>query len=428
MSGARRSFLFLQGLATPFFWVLAGEIIKRGHRVRRVNFCAGDRLFWPMRSAVNFRGTADEWPDFIAQLIRDDGITDIMLFGDCRPYHQVAIRVANTYGLAVHVFEEGYFRPSWITVERGGTNAFSSLPRDPATILADEGRTEVGAEQIGGGFVRRVCWEGLYQLATLALSPAYSGYRRHRPYHPAAELAGWAARLARRPWERSYSRKLSDFLIEDRRPFYLFPLQLQSDYQIRKHSPFADLGQAKELILESFAKHAPADAALVIKVHPLDNGLVNHRRRVYEIARRLNLLDRVFIIDGGHLPTLLTACRGVVVINSTTGLSAMHHERPVKVLGQAIFNIPGLCFQDSLDAFWTKATAPDQALYRAFRRLVMKRSQVNGSFFSKDGIPLAVQGVIERLEIAALEPQAAGVREFGAAPAVRIESLPVGNG
>ncbi|WP_250313331.1 capsular polysaccharide export protein, LipB/KpsS family, partial [Escherichia coli] len=28
-------------------------------------------------------------------------------------------------------FEEGYLRPQFITVEEGGVNAYSSLPRDP---------------------------------------------------------------------------------------------------------------------------------------------------------------------------------------------------------------------------------------------------------------------------------------------------------
>ena len=38
-----------------------------------------------------------------------------------------AIAVAQEVGLTVHVFEEGYLRPSWITYERGGSNGHSRL-------------------------------------------------------------------------------------------------------------------------------------------------------------------------------------------------------------------------------------------------------------------------------------------------------------
>ncbi|WP_338073070.1 hypothetical protein [Halochromatium salexigens] len=34
------------------------------------------------------------------------------------------------------MFEEGYLRPDYITVEEGGANRFSSLPRDPAYYRA----------------------------------------------------------------------------------------------------------------------------------------------------------------------------------------------------------------------------------------------------------------------------------------------------
>ena len=426
MNAGKRSFLFLQGLATPFFWSLAREIMARGHDAHRVNICAGDRLFWPMHSATDFRGREKAWPGFIARLMQERNVTDLLLFGDCRPYHESALKAARGMGISVHVFEEGYFRPHWITMERNGTNALSRLPRDRAAIVAADPGLEDEAQVVGGGFARRVWWECLSQVTTLAFKPLYPGYRRHRPYHPATEVAGWISRLARRPWERGYAEKVTAFLAGGPEKFFVFPLQLQSDYQIRRHSPFRDLKQAMELVLRSFAEHAPRDSRLLIKVHPLDNGLNNYRRRVIKLSRELGLLDRVFIVDGGHLPTMLEGCSGVVVVNSTVGLSAIHHERPVKVLGTAIFDIPGLTFQASLDRFWRGGTAPDQALYRAFRRVILQKAQLNGSFFSKDGMPLAVRGVIDRLGVRVLEPRTAGAR--GIDQSVRAGSLPIANG
>ena len=127
---APRRILFLQGLASAFFRRLGAALTARGHHVTRVNFNGGDKLFWRLPGAIDFRGTLAEWPAALGELLEQRRITDIVLFGDCRPLHRVAIKLAAHRGIPVHVFEEGYLRPSWITHELGGVNAYSSLPRD----------------------------------------------------------------------------------------------------------------------------------------------------------------------------------------------------------------------------------------------------------------------------------------------------------
>ena len=60
-------------------------------------------------------------------------------------------------------------------------------------------------------------------------------------------------------------------MVEGKR-YFLFPLQLSGDYQIRSHSPFLSMTMALEYVLTSFARHAPPDAILLVKEHPLDVG------------------------------------------------------------------------------------------------------------------------------------------------------------
>jgi capsular polysaccharide export protein len=401
--GAKRSFLFLQGLATLYFVRLAREIASRGHAVHRINLCGGDRIFWPRLGATDFRGRFCDWRSFLGTFLHENDVTDIVLFGDCRPYHRVAADLARSRGIAIHVFEEGYFRPDWITLEKGGTNGYSSLPRDVTSVLAQaeaDPHAEVAPQLVGGGFTRRIIWELLNQVSTLLMSPWYRYYRRHRAHHPLTEFGGWIKRLAKRPFERRYTRRVSHYVTQPKRQFYLLPLQLETDYQIRRHSPFKSMAEVMDLVMASFGERAPKHSLLVIKLHPLDNGLVNFRKQANRIARRLNLRGRVFVIDGGHLPTLLGKCRGVVVVNSTTGLSALHHNRPLKALGRALFDLPGLTFQGPLDEFWRELPRPDQDLFRAFRRVVLRGAQVNGSFFTKAGMALAIEGAVERLGVA----------------------------
>ena len=97
----------------------------------RVNFNGGDRAFWRLPGAVDFCGRPEKWPEFLDRLVIEKPVTDFILFGDCRPLHRAAIRIAEARLLRVHVVEEGYLRPDWITFEEGGVNGHSALPRDP---------------------------------------------------------------------------------------------------------------------------------------------------------------------------------------------------------------------------------------------------------------------------------------------------------
>jgi capsular polysaccharide export protein len=412
-SGTQRTFLFLQGLSTPFFVRLADAIAARGHRVERINLSGGDRIFWPRLGAVDYRGRFPDWRSFLGAFLHERGVSDVILFGDCRPYHRVAVDLARSRGIQVHVFEEGYFRPDWITLERDGTNGHSRLPRGPEAYRADAASISADTPvplPVSGGIARRVRWEILNQIATMLLAPLYPHYKRHRSHHPLSEMCGWIKRLAKRPFERRYAERLSRYLETARPAYYLLPLQLETDYQIRRHSRFKSMAHVMEVVLESFARCAPPDSHLLVKLHPLDNGIANFRKQARKIARRLTLGERVLVMDGGHLPSLLARTQGVVVVNSTSGLSAIHYGKPVAVLGRAIFNLAGLTFQDALDNFWQEKTPPNSELLGAFRKVVITRTQVNGSFFTQPGLDLALAGTLERLEVTPFVQSAAQLR------------------
>jgi capsular polysaccharide export protein len=126
-----RSFLFLQGVCSPFFARLADRLKGDGHRVFKINFNAGDCAYWGARPASNYRGAVSELGDFLNDTYQRYGITDQILFGDSRPVHRPAVNHGEVFGVRTHVFEEGYFRPFWLTLEREGVNGHSLLPRDP---------------------------------------------------------------------------------------------------------------------------------------------------------------------------------------------------------------------------------------------------------------------------------------------------------
>ena len=127
-SHADRIFLFLQGPHGPFFGQLGGMLHTAGAGIWRVGFNMGDAVFWPDRARyVAYRGRGDEWPGFVAALLDEKAVTDLVVYGDTRPVHAAAIRAARARGITVHVFEEGYLRPYWVTYERGGANGHSPI-------------------------------------------------------------------------------------------------------------------------------------------------------------------------------------------------------------------------------------------------------------------------------------------------------------
>lgn len=405
----KRTFVFLQGLASQFFDQLGKTLAGRGHDVVRVNFNAGDRAFWRQKGAIDYRGRPEDWPAYFAALVSRLRITDLVLFGDCRPMHRAAIGIAEALCLPVHVVEEGYLRPDWVTIELGGVNGHSNLSRDPAWYReAAVGLPAVETiKAIPSSFARRAREDLLYNFSAMLLWPLFPHYQSHRPWHPIIEYLGWARRLLHGPAARRRSAAMLKRL-HDGAPYFLFPLQLDCDSQIRLHSSFTGMSAAIETVLTSFASDAGPEAVLVVKEHPLDNGLTNWRRLTLGIAERLGLLERLVYLEDGDIATLVREAAGVVTVNSTTGTLALASGVPVITLGSAIYDLRGLTFQGELGAFWSDPAAPDAVLFDAFRRVLIQRCLVRGGFFSDAGIDLLVQGAIERLEAAVPAPSLPG--------------------
>lgn len=394
-----RRFLFLQGVRSPFFACLADALAALGAEIHKINFTVGDRLFWGKRPAFAFRGHLDALAPFLEEKLATHGYTDLVLFGDRRPVHLPAIALARRTGLRVHVFEEGYFRPHWITLERGGVNTQSMLPRDPDWYRAQGAQLpDYDDGQPVASSLKVRAWEDIaYHLANLGNPLLHPHYRTHRPRGPLVEYLGFARRFAKLPVRTRLDQRLLGRLAEGKAGFYLLPLQLSSDVQIRENSPFRDMSDVIRVVMGSFAAQAPADTTLLIKNHPLDTGLFDYSGFIRRLARKLGLSGRVHYIETGRIPFLLNHALGVVTVNSTVGTSALIHNRPTIALANPVYKLPGLTHQGPLDSFWTTLEPPDAELYRLFRNTVIHATQVNGGFYTDAEIRVAVPGCLRML-------------------------------
>lgn len=376
--------LLLQGPMGPFFRRLQHDLIQNGAEVFKVNFNGGDWVFYP-ENAFNFRGRPDEWPAYFSSLLGQLHVDIIMLFGDCRPIHREAHIIARSLGLEIAVFEEGYIRPNFITLERFGVNANSLIPRSAAFYLNDKTPRLDEALPLGNTYWFAVLWVVLYYFVAGLLKPIFPFYRHHR-------RLSWCEFF---PWTRSVWRKchyafkergMLNFLTgELQGRYFLVPLQVHNDAQILTHSEFDTVECFINKVIGSFASHAPQDRILVIKHHPMDRAYFDYSALIRKRIKQFGLEGRCFYIHDQHLPTLLNQTCGVVVVNSTVGLSALLHGVPVKTCGKALYDIEGLTFQGQLNQFWVEAVhaKPNAKLLSNFVNYLIVNSQLNGNFYKR---------------------------------------------
>lgn len=393
-----RVFVMLQGPPGPFFALLGQRMRELGATVYRINFNGGDRVDWPSDCAVDFRGRSNEWPRYFDHFLRDNGVTDVMLFGDCRPLHRAAHGMAKLRNINIHVFEEGYIRPDWVTMELDGVNGHSNLPRDPQWFL-DQARhlpPVPNLPPITASFDRRVRDSYRYFHHVVTQFWRFPHYRSHRPGSVLIEGIRWGWKLV--VSNKTVARRTKEVLSRiDGRSYFLFPLQLTSDYQIREHSPFPDMASAVHYVLDSFQRHAPADTLLLIKEHPLDAGTTIWSQFVKREAKKRGLAGRVLHIAGGDLAHMAERSKGMITVNSTSGSFALAAKVPVIVLGDAIYGVDGLTYQQPLDRYWTAMAHPDERVWQAFRQVLHARCLVRGGFASESAVAILVDSVISRI-------------------------------
>lgn len=387
----QRRTLLLQGPMGPFFERLAVTLRAHGQQVWKVNFNAGDDWFFRGdEQVIRFREPMEQWPARLRRLVAELRLDAIVLFGQSRRMHQAAITEAQAMGVTVFVFEEGYVRPDYVTLELGGVNAESPLPRDPAFYRALNAEPLPAPLPTGQSFGALATAAMAYSLARSLGHGRYPHYRHHRSIAPIRQGVKWAHGAWRKWWYRFAERGMQDFLAapEQHKRFFLVPLQVYNDSQIRRHSKYKDVPAFIREVLTSFAGHAPADQLLVFKHHPLDRPYNDYTRLIERESRALGIAERVHYIHDQHLPTLLKHACGVVTVNSTTGLQALYHGTPVIPLGECMYAIEGLVHPGPLDSFWAEPGPVDAELFQRFRTYLVRETQLNASFYAEaPGLP-----------------------------------------
>ncbi len=248
-------------------------------------------------------------------------------------------------------------------------------------------------------FWLQAVWDMAYHLMSNWLWWLYPGYKSHQVHHNALIYLGTGLHMLRSRRTGPRVDALVRRLREAGTTYYVLPLQMENDFQLRAYSPFFDLKTPIHAVIRSFAEHAPAESRLLVKIHPLDPGIRNWSRIVRRSAEKWGVTDRVDFADGGDLGKMLDGCRGVVTVNSTVGLWSMRANKPTMTLGAAIYDITGLTYQGALETFWTQAEPPRRDLWDAFIKAIVANIQIRGVYYKGEGMAAAVEATASRLDL-----------------------------
>nr|WP_245924796.1 capsular biosynthesis protein [Aliiruegeria haliotis] len=405
-SGARlaqsRRFLFLQGPHGPFLATLGDMLRAAGAEVWRVGFNAGDAAYWPDTSSyIAFDAPQSTWPETCAALLRDKAITDIVLYGDTRPIHAVAVTIAKAAGLTVHVFEEGYLRPYWVTYERGGSNGNSRLMDLSVETMREtlaESDLDLPDTPTHWGDTRQHVWFGaLYHWHVMFRNRRYTHFRPHRALPVTREFVLHLNRLLSMPFHYLDRQIATRRIVRAGYPYHLALLQLEHDSSFQHHSPFETMGDFLEVCIAGFAKGAPRHHHLVFKAHPLEDGRTPLRQNIRRLAAQHGVSDRVHHVRGGKLAALLDHARSAVTVNSTAGQQVLWRGLPIRVFGTSVYAKPEFVSTQPLAEFFAHPKRPDSRAYRDYRSYLLETSQVTGGFYSGGGRRRLMRQVVDMI-------------------------------
>ncbi|WGE89192.1 capsule biosynthesis protein [Actinobacillus arthritidis] len=380
--------LLLQGPIGTFFTDLSEWLRTQNRTVFKINLNAGDEYFYPntLKNTFAYRDSLENFEQYLTDFCHQHQINSIVCFGDNRNYHKVAKNICRQLHISFWAFEEGYFRPNYVTFEKTGVNAYSPIPRDLAYFMQFQSLPELPKPQhLAKGFCPMAKLAIRYYVSAYYRRQHYPKYRHHRFLNVLYYVKLWSIsglkRLHYYLYDLNFAKRVEKGEFGE---FFILPLQVYDDSQILVHSDYPNVEAVLREVLLSFATKAPKHLNLIVKHHPMDRGFIDYGKVIDEyIAQYPDLKKRIYYIHDVPMPVFLRYGKGMVTLNSTSGISALLHNMPVKILGRANYDFTGLTYQGNLNDFWANPEKPDAAVFNAYRKFHLHKTHINGSFYNK---------------------------------------------
>lgn len=377
-----RKILIVQGDWECGMALLAKDLEDAGHEVGKVLLCAPDLLyqFRGIRTHA-FRQPIAGFEAWLRELVASEGYDTFFLYNHYRPYNQIAWNLAEELKLDCQVFELGLIRPNCVMVFGRDAVPITKVAEHWERVLSGDHLPkdeEPPAEICKVSTTAKLSLFSINFVLSRITSPLFPNFVDQREmnfWHHLKHSIIHVWRFLERGCDSAYDKMFAGGMSGK---YYAVPLQVHSDTQILRCSGYRTIESFIRDVVRSFANHAPADAKLVFKVHPMDRGYKDYADLIAGLDFELGG-GRLLYVDRVHLPTLLDHSRGVVNVNSSVGISALVHHVPVIALGTAVYDLPELTFQGSLDEFWRNAQRPSRRRVRQFVNLLLETNQGRGT-------------------------------------------------
>jgi capsular polysaccharide export protein len=263
----------------------------------------------------------------------------------------------------VHVFEEGYLRPYWVTYERGGANGNSPLMAmtiDEMRRALEGGDMEHAEAPARWGALRQhVFYGALYHGLVLLANRRYAAVKPHRALSVRQEFLLYLKRLALMSWhwlDRVAATRAS----------CAAPIPITSRCCNWNTTPASATMARSHRRRNSSRRSSPVSPPARPRTTTSCSRPIRSRtgaRRcadgIRRAARRFGIGDRVHFVRGGKLAPLLDGARSAVTVNSTRAAGALARTS-AQVLRGRVYRKPELVSDQPLDRILQGPGTPRQ--------------------------------------------------------------------
>ena len=376
--------LFLMGPIGTYFSRLCNYLEKENIKSYKVVFPLKEFGF-KKHQRIHFNHDMKYFKDFLLKVIEERKIRHIFMYGDILIPHKIAIETCNALrnrgiDITTDIFELGYLRPNYVTLESNNVNFKSNLPKDRIYYekLASINKLPKATYKVGIRY--RKIWKGItfvMHAFTKYKIIDYNHKLQPKPIYLYYQVLGLIRKYYYAIKEINIKREIFNGL-----PFYLVVLQVSTDSQLTEGSEFNSVEDFIDYVIQEFKKSKISKHRLIFKHHPRDRGYNNYKDAIRKSVNKHNLEEKVIYLHDTKIATLLRqkSCKGSVMINSSVGIQSLFHNIPVKALSNAIYNFDGLTDQSKLVNFFKKPLGPDQELFKKFFVYIHQETQINGNF------------------------------------------------
>tara|TARA_Y200000002_G_C22636101_1_gene644719 strand:+ start:225 stop:1457 length:1233 start_codon:yes stop_codon:yes gene_type:complete len=379
----RGNCLFLFGPIGTFFARLSNFLERNDVRTYKVLFPLHEYGFHKSR-IIKYSDSTRFFKDFLSKTIIKYKVKHIFMYGNVVIPHRQAldlVKELNKKGdnIKTHIFELGYIRPNFVTIESSGVNYSSRFILDK-----DFYSKKVPYKNYPVPKKNKLRIKKLWKAITF-INHCFKNYQivefehklQPKPSFLWFQIKGFLLKYYFRVMEHSIKKKCLE-----KNPFFIVILQVSSDSQIKIGSKIKNNKKFIYKVIKDFARAKLENINLVIKHHPRDRGYTNYNNEIKQFAKEFGITKNVFYIHDYFLSTIFTnpRCKGTVLINSTVGYQSLYHSKPVKALGITPYNLDGLSYQKSLTSFFINPKKVDQLLFNKFYKYILENSQINGNF------------------------------------------------